>query len=330
MKALKRTITVLAIILFSISASAQSGNADTIYIDVPSEVQALRLQTAECVAFGRKDIEKYGKRFLGYSIMNAWCYNGEPLDRKKFKELFKPIQYYPYDKVVFNGFVIDRLDMDYSTEAGVIAGMLVGKKPVMTFRREADIRNKVDSLLCDIGRLDQAVRADWAKVSTGNVTQEEAIEYALTMEQIDSTNLAVVSQILDTYGWLDGLSEDANKAIFLVIDHSDLTTMNKYRDLFHEAADKGYLSVKDLVTMEDRMLMNAGKPQIYGTQAYAYAQEGESIMIYIWPVENPDKLNERREQVGLSSMEVYLEAVRQQGVSIYFDPELTVNDFKIQ
>ena len=140
---MKRAIIALAILLYSISALAQSGSADTIYVDVPAEVEALRLQTVECVAFGRKDIEKYGKRFLGYSMMNAWCYNGEPLDTKKFKELFKPIQYYPYDKVVFNGFVIDRLGMDYSTETGVLAGLLVGKKPVFTFRREEDIRTKL-------------------------------------------------------------------------------------------------------------------------------------------------------------------------------------------
>lgn len=326
---MKRATIVLAIFLFSLTALAQSGNADTIYVDVPAEVEALRLQTAECVAFGRKDIEKYGKRFLGYSMMNAWCYNGEPLDRKKFKALFKPIQYYPYDKVVFNGFVIDRLDMDYSTEAGVIAGMLVGKKPVLTFRREEDIRTKVDSLLCTIGRRDQAVRADWAKVVTGNVTQEEAIEYAMKMQDTDSTNLVVVSHILDCYGWPHGLSAEANKAIFLVVDHSDLETMSKFQALFHQAAEKGYLSVNDLVTMEDRMLMNAGKPQRYGTQAYVLDNEGESI-IYIWPVENPERLNERRAEVGLSPIEDYLEAVKQQGVTIYFDPDLTVEDFKIQ
>ena len=326
---MKRAIIALAILLYSISALAQSGSADTIYVDVPAEVEALRLQTAECVAFGRKDIEKYGKRFLGYSMMNAWCYNGEPLDRKKFKELFKPIQYYPYDKVVFNGFVIDRLGMDYSTETGVLAGLLVGKKPVFTFRREEDIRTKVDSLLCTVGRRDQAVRADWAKIVTGNVTQEEAIEYALKMEETDSTNLVVVSHILDCYGWLDGLSQEANKAIFLVIDHSDLETMNRYQSLFHKAAEKGYISFGDLVTMEDRMLMNDGKPQKYGTQAYALGREGESI-IYIWPVEEPEKLNKRRADVGLSPIEDYLEAVKQQGVIIYFDPNLTVEDFKLQ
>lgn len=287
------------------------------------------MQTTECIAVGKKDKERFGKKFLGYSFMQTWCYNGEKLDTKKHKEIFKDIYHYPYDKVVFNGFLLDRLDMDYSFEAGVIPALIAGKYPVLIFRREEDIRTKVDSLLCTVGRRDQAVRADWAKIVTGNVTQEEAIEYALKMEETDSTNLVVVSHILDCYGWLDGLSQEANKAIFLVIDHSDLETMNRYQSLFHKAAEKGYISFGDLVTMEDRILMNDGKPQKYGTQAYALGREGESI-IYIWPVEEPEKLNERRADVGLSPIENYLEAVKQQGVIIYFDPNLTVEDFKLQ
>lgn len=325
---MKLLITILAA-LVCCSVSAQTGTADTIYVDVPAEVEALRMQTTECIAVGKKDKERFGKKFLGYSFMQTWCYNGEKLDTKKHKEIFKDIYHYPYEKVVFNGFVLDRLDMDYSFEAGVIPALIAGKYPVLIFRREEDIRTKVDSLLCTVGRRDQAVRADWAKIVTGNVTQEEAIEYALKMEETDSTNLVVVSHILDCYGWLDGLSQEANKAIFLVIDHSDFETMNRYQSLFHKAAEKGYISFGDLVTMEDRMLMNDGKPQKYGTQAYALGREGESI-IYIWPVEEPEKLNERRADAGLSPIEDYLEAVKQQGVVIYFDPNLTVEDFKIQ
>ena len=310
-----------------LSVSAQTGTADTIYVDVPAEVEALRMQTTECIAVGKKDKERFGKKFLGYSFMQTWCYNGEKLDTKKHKEIFKDIYHYPYDKVVFNGFLLDRLDMDYSFEAGVIPALIAGKYPVLIFRREADMRAKIDSLLCDIGLKDQAVRADWAKVATGSVTQEEAIEYALKLDETDSTNLASVSRILDTYGWPSGLSDEANKAIFLVIDHSDLNIMNKYIGLFRAAVEKGYLPMNDLVTMEDRMLMNAGKPQKYGTQAYSLVEDGK-IVIYIWPVEDPGKLDALRKSVGLLPIEEYLEIVKQQGVEIIYDSTKTVKDFE--
>ena len=310
-----------------LSVSAQTGTADTIYVDVPAEVEALRMQTTECIAVGKKDKERFGKKFLGYSFMQTWCYNGEKLDTKKHKEIFKDIYHYPYDKVVFNGFVLDRLDMDYSTESGVIPALIVGKYPVLIFRREADMRAKIDSLLCDIGRKDQEVRAGWAKVATGNVTHEEAIEYALKMEETDSTNLASVSRILDTYGWPSGLSDAANEAIFLVIDHSDLRTMNKYIGLFRDAVAKGYIQMNDLVTMEDRMLMNDGKPQKYGTQAYSLVEDSKTV-IYIWPVEDPDKLDALRKSVGLMPIGEYLEMVKQQGVEIIYDKTKTVKEFK--
>ena len=324
---MKRTLVLILFLGFLFTASAQTGTADTIYVDVPAEVEALRMQTTECIAVGKKDKERFGKKFLGYSFMQTWCYNGEKLDTKKHKEIFKDIYHYPYDKVVFNGFLLDRLDMDYSFEAGVIPAMIAGKYPVLIFRREADMRAKIDSLLCDIGRKDQAVRADWAKMATGNLTQEETIEYALKMEEIDSTNLASVSRILDTYGWPSGLSDAANKAIFLVIDHSDLKTMNKYIGLFRDAVEKGYLSMNDLVTMEDRMLMNASKPQKYGTQAYSLVEDGKTV-IYIWPVEDPDKLDALRKSVGLMPIGEYLEMVKQQGVEIIYDKTKTVGDFK--
>ncbi|MBQ8499853.1 MAG: hypothetical protein IJ005_02680 [Bacteroidales bacterium] len=190
----------------------------------------------------------------------------------------------------------------------------------------ADTRDMLDSLLCDIGRKDQEVRSDWAKVAAGKATQDEIIAYAMKMEETDNANLEVVSRILDTYGWPDGLSEDANNAIFLVIDHSDLKTMKKYVGLFHDAVENGYLSMDELVTMEDRMLMNAGKPQKYGTQAYSITAGGKAV-IYIWPVENPDKLNQLRQSVGLSPIEEYLEMVKQQGVEIIYDKKKRVKDF---
>jgi hypothetical protein len=79
--------------------------------------------------------------------------------------------------------------------------------------------------------------------------------------------------------------------------------------------------------MEDRMLMNAGKPQKYGTQAYSLVEDGKTV-IYIWPVEDPDRLDTLRKSVGLMPIGAYLEIVKQQGVEIIYDKTKAVNDFK--
>src|SRR6218665_3007366 len=57
----------------------------------------------------------------------------------------------------------------------------------------------------------------------------------------DSINLLRVKKILDEKGWVgkDKVGTQANSAIFLVIQHSDLETQKKYLPMMKEAAAKG-------------------------------------------------------------------------------------------
>ena len=54
---MKRTLVLILFLGFLFTASAQTGTADTIYVDIPAEVEALRMQTTECIAVGKKDKE---------------------------------------------------------------------------------------------------------------------------------------------------------------------------------------------------------------------------------------------------------------------------------
>ncbi len=287
------------------------GGADILYVDVPQEVKVLQLETAECTAYGPRNIARFGKKYQGVSQILTLCDNGKQLDDKTYKAFLRQVKYYPYNKVVFNGFMVDGLRSD----------------SLLTFRRKDEMMQEIDATLCKIGKADQAARMAWVNFSMGAMSQEQAVEYALQMERTDSTNLVTVKRILDTYGWPSGLSEDANNAIFLVIDHSDLETMNKYLGVFQDAASRGILPMQDLVTLEDRILMDFGCTQFYGTQSRQISKDGKT-QTYIWPVRNPDSLNERRASVGLPTIEEYLELFAKQGITVIYDPELTVEFFK--
>lgn len=65
----------------------------------------------------------------------------------------------------------------------------------------------------------------------------------------------------------------------------------------------------------------------YVPQAYSLVEDGKTV-IYIWPVEDPDKLDALRKSVSLMPIGEYLEMVRQQGVEIIYDSTKTVKDFK--
>ena len=289
----------------------ETGGADALYIDVPSQVKVLQIETAECTVYGLRNIARFGKKYQGVSQILTLCDNGKQLDDKTYKAFLRQVKYHPYNKVVFNGFMVDGLRSD----------------SLLTFRRKDEMMQEIDATLCKIGKADQAARMAWVNFSMGTMSQEQAVEYALQMERTDSINLVTVKRILDTYGWPSGLSEDANNAIFLVVDHSDLETMNKYLGVFQDAASRGILPMQDLVTLEDRILMDSGWPQFYGTQSRQISKNGKS-QIYIWPVDNPDSLNERRASVGLSTIEEYLELFAKQGITVIYDPELTVEFFK--
>ena len=56
-----------------------------------------------------------------------------------------------------------------------------------------------------------------------------------------------------------------------------------------------------LAILEDRILIDAGQPQRYGSQIIRINEQAR-----LFPVEDSDKLNERRNAIGLSRIEDYL------------------------
>jgi len=117
------------------------------------------------------------------------------------------------------------------------------------------------------------------------------------MRKIDSINLVIVEDVLDKYGWMpkSKLGETAAEALFYVIQHSNLSTMEKHFPAFKSLADIGEASKTDAAKMEDRILMNQGKKQIYGTQAAGLRLDRTKA---IWPIKDPDKVNELRKAIG--------------------------------
>jgi hypothetical protein len=125
------------------------------------------------------------------------------------------------------------------------------------------------------------------------------------MNHQDSLNLIKVSRILDTKGWVgkDVVGETANKTLFLVIQHADLQTQQKYLPMMREAVKKGNASGANLALMEDRVALREGKKQIYGSQI---AKNTETKIYYISPLEDPDNVDLRRANVGLQPIAEYV------------------------
>ncbi|KMQ68723.1 hypothetical protein ACM39_05360 [Chryseobacterium sp. FH2] len=128
--------------------------------------------------------------------------------------------------------------------------------------------------------------------------------WKMTMQK-DSINLLKVKKILDEKGWVgkDKVGAQANNALFLVIQHSDLETQKKYLPMMKEAVTKGNANPGSLALLIDRIEIREGRKQIYGSQIGINPNTNTQ---YVLPLIDPDNVDKRRTEVGLGSISDYV------------------------
>ena len=121
----------------------------------------------------------------------------------------------------------------------------------------------------------------------------------------DSLNLFKVTNILDKHGWLgpDSIGEEGNSTLFLVIQHANIETQEKYLPMMRDAVIKGNARAESLALLEDRVALRQGKKQIYGSQI---SRDDKTGKYYVMPLDDPDNVDKRREKVGLGPLKEYV------------------------
>ena len=110
--------------------------------------------------------------------------------------------------------------------------------------------------------------------------------------------------MIDKYGWPGNslVGRSGSLTAFLVIQHSNLATMQKYLPLMRQAAAKGELAKQNLALVEDRVLTFQDKPQLYGSQ-YRYNETTGQPEFF--PIADEAHVDERRASMGLEPLAVY-------------------------
>jgi hypothetical protein len=149
-----------------------------------------------------------------------------------------------------------------------------------------------------------------------NSKEMDALQYS--MGQKDSINVIKVKAILDNYGWLGAneVGRRGNLCLFIVIQHADQEDQKKYLPMMREAVKGGKAEPANLALLEDRVALEDGKKQIYGSQI---AMDTKTSKYYINPIEDESNVNNRRAAVGLEPLEYY---VAQWGI-VYKLPKAT-------
>lgn len=191
----------------------------------------------------------------------------------------------------------------------IIVGLLIVSLSFAQTQNKNGFEKSLMAQLDTIHELDQHYREQMSEVEEKYGAQsEEFITLLLQIEETDSLILIEVEKILDEHGWLgaDVIGEQGNKTLFLVIQHSDLETQLKYLPMMREAVQLGNAQKIEFALFEDRLALRQGKRQIYGSQIHKNYDTGE---IYVWPLIEPEKVNERRAEVGLGPIEDYVKSV---------------------
>ena len=152
-------------------------------------------------------------------------------------------------------------------------------------RYPAELKRSLDSVLV----LDQKYRS--------NPTPEDLGRQWL----IDQSNIVYIDSIIAQYGYPGKslVGTKTNLAAWYVIQHSE--RIDDFLPMIEIAAETGELPYRLYAMMLDRSLMNRGLPQKYGTQAMYYFYGTPEEVRLIWPIEDPEHVNSRREEAGFEN-----------------------------
>lgn len=122
----------------------------------------------------------------------------------------------------------------------------------------------------------------------------------------DADRAARLAEIIDAHGWpsSDLVGEDGASAAWLIAQHADFDVAFQQRalGLMADAVAAGRADASELAFLEDRVAVNTGAEQTYGTQIRCRGGVAEPAT----PISDPGEVDQRRAGVGLEPLADYL------------------------
>ncbi len=102
------------------------------------------------------------------------------------------------------------------------------------------------------------------------------------------------------------VGEAGMKGLFFTIHESSPRFRALYYDIVKQCVDNGDLKKKNLAILEDRMMRDYSKKQLYGSQL---KKDRDTEVWTLYPVRDPENLDKRRKKMGLEPIEDYLKSL---------------------
>jgi hypothetical protein len=151
---------------------------------------------------------------------------------------------------------------------------------------------------------DQAVRTGKAPPGDKRTPEELAAAWSST----DLAHAQRMTKILDEHGWpgWDLVGSDGAHAAWVLIQHADLDLPLQERGLalMKDAVSADDADPSDLAYLVDRVRVAKNEPQVYGTQ---WGKNEAGKLTPRTPIEDEAMVDVRRAEVGLGTLDTYLE-----------------------
>jgi hypothetical protein len=293
--------TIFCILLFNISYAQQPEK----YAELVNEAWSL-YESQDYL----KSAKKYSEAFAAadgtgsandrYNAACSWALAGQP--DSAFVQLFKIAENGNYTNL---GHITTDTDLN-SLHGDERWNRVIEIVKANKEKAEANFDKPLVAMLDTIYQEDQKYRHQIKEIEEkyGWDSHQMRTHWEMIIEK-DSINLVKVTKILDERGWLgeDVIGHQGNTTLFLVIQHADLETQEKYLPMMREAVIKGNASASHLALLEDRVALDKGEKQTYGSQIGLDQKTGA---YYVLPLIDPDNVDERRAEVGLGPLADYI------------------------
>jgi len=298
---MKTTLTAF-LIIFSIFTFAQVPAEYHIFVKQADSLYEAKNYAESAIKYNQAFTTNEGKAFLNdrYNAACSWALAN--VKDSAFYHLFYLVakaKYINYNRTSADS-NLTALHSDKRWEE--LLGLIKQSKD----EAEKDFDRPLITLLDSIHDEDQKYRKQIDAIEKEHGGDSDEIkDYWKKIHIVDSVNLTIVSKILDERGWLGSkiIGGSGNMTLFLVIQHSDQQTQEKYLPMMREAVKNGNASASGLALLEDRVALKQGKKQIYGSQIGTDNKTGIS---FVQDLEDPDNVDKRRAEVGLQPLADYV------------------------
>ncbi len=147
---------------------------------------------------------------------------------------------------------------------------------------------------------------DLARELLERMKADQEMRFKMTMDQrVDLRNCAWLKKIVQKYGWPDSkmVGKRAAVAAWILAQHADHDPAFQAEclKLLTVSYKNGHIVPEYFALLTDRVRMNQGKPQVYGTQFH----RRKNGKLGPWPIRDKKGLAARRITMGLGTFESY-------------------------